>query len=162
MRIAYRLRQFLRTAGVPHTPPDLGSFANLLTPEQYALFTAMAVADQWHCLAVARALAAQGEENADLLRAALIHDVGKSLAHIGLWERVVHVLIARLTPHLVGRLGSARPDGWGHGLYVLAYHASLGAELAAQAGFSSVTVALVRGDGEPCMQALLNRADDEH
>ena len=108
---------------------------------------------------MAAALAEQGDVAQDLLRAALVHDAGKSTARIAVWERVAHVLMLRLSPALVGRIGSPH-DGLGHGLYVLAHHAELGARLAAAAGFSPVVVSLVRGDGDPAMQSALRRADD--
>ena len=162
MRIAYRVRQFARAIAGPQTPPDLGQLASLLTPQQEALFSAMAVVDQRHCLAVATALAAKGYDDPDLLRAALVHDAGKSLAHISVWERVANVLMRRFIPGLAGRVGSPRQGGFGHGLHLLAHHSGMGAALAQQAGFSAATVALVRGEGDPTLQEALNHADDTH
>jgi hypothetical protein len=162
MSVAYRVRQFGQAIVGPQTPPDLGQLASLLTPQQAALFSAMAVLDQRHCLAVAAALAAGGQNDPDLLRAALVHDAGKSLAPIGVWERVTNVLMRWLTPGLVGRVGSPREGGFGHGLYLLAHHSGLGAALAQRAGFSPATVALVRGDGDPALQEALDQADNTH
>ena len=160
MPVCYRIRQFVRTVRQPQAPPDLGRLAGLLSAEQRALFSSLAVVDQYHCLAVAQALAAQGHEQPDLLRAALVHDIGKARAHISTWERVAHVLLMRCAPTLAGRLGSARAGEGGHGLYVLAHHAALGGDLAAQAGLAPAVVALVRGDGDPQLQAALRDADD--
>lgn len=162
MAVLYRVRQFIRTMWGVRQAPDLADLGGLLTPGQQALFRAMAPVDQQHCLAVARALAAQGQRDADLLRAALVHDAGKSTTAIAVWERVAHVLLQHYAPLLVGRVGSARPGGPGHGLYVLARHSQVGAGLAQAAGFSPVTVALVRGDGEPVLQDALRRIDDRH
>jgi putative nucleotidyltransferase with HDIG domain len=134
----------------------------LLTDEQQALFASLAVVDQRHSMAVARALASHGETDPDLLRAALMHDIGKSLGRIAVWERVAHVLLLCVTPRLVGRIGSKRAGGAGHGLYLLAHHAELGAQIAAQAGFSPEVVALVRGDGDARQQNALHAADDTH
>ncbi len=162
MRIAYRVRQFALTIAGPQMPPDLGQLAGLLTPQQRALFSAMAGVDQRHCLAVAEALAVAGYDDPDLLRAALVHDAGKSLAHISVWERVANVLMRRFAPGMLGKIGSPRAGGFGHGLYLLAHHSGLGAALAQQAGFSPATVALVRGDGGPVLQQALDQADDSH
>jgi hypothetical protein len=159
MGIRYRTRQFVRTVMGPATPPGLGDFADLLSPSQTALFRAMAPVDQEHCLRVAAALARQCHASPDLLRAALIHDAGKSTAHIAVWERVAHVLMLHFTPALVGRVGSPG-GGFGHGLYVLAHHAETGARLSAAAGFAPAVVALVRGVGDPPMQRALRLADD--
>jgi hypothetical protein len=162
MNIRYRLRQFARALRGPSSPPDLGDLSALLTAPQRALFVAMAPVDQDHCLSVARVLAASGQAHPDLLCAALLHDCGKALARIMVWERVAYVLLGRLAPTWVGRLGSAQAGGFGHGLYLLAHHARLGAALAAQAGCSPATVALIAGVGDPAMQESLRRADDAH
>src|SRR5512140_2101779 len=160
MNVLYRVRQFVRTVSAPRNPPDLGELGALLTAEQQRLFATLAVVDQRHSLAVARALAAQGQTDPDLLRAALMHDIGKSLGRLALWERVAHVLLMHFAPRLVGRIGSAEKDGLGHGLYLLAHQAELGAQTAAQAGFSPEVVALVRGDGDARRQRALREADD--
>lgn len=155
-----RVRQFVWAVSGPSTPPDLGELGVLLADEQKRLFLALAAVDQRHSLAVARALAAQGETDAELLQAALMHDIGKSLGHIAVWERVAHVLLSHYAPRLVGRIGSAQRSGPGHGLYVLAHQAESGAQLAEQAGFSPDVVALVRGTGDLRRQTALNAADD--
>ncbi len=162
MGIRYRLWQFVQAVRGPSKPPDLGPFADLLTTEQTKLFASMAIVDQHHCLAVAQALAAQGLRQPDLLRAALIHDVGKSLGCIRLWERVVYVLLRCFAPGMIRRMGSAQPGRFGHGLYLLAHHADLGAQLAAEVGFSEATVRFVRGRGDADLQEALRRADDSH
>jgi hypothetical protein len=158
----YRVQQFMRTIGGPKQPPDLGECAGLLNAQQAALFSSMALVDQYHCLAVARALAAQGFSDPELLQAALIHDVGKSVTPIAVWERVAHVLLLRIAPGMVGRLGSSRPGWPGHGLFILARHMPLGADLALRAGFSPAVVALVRGEGDAALHDALRRADDTH
>ena len=160
MRVAYRVRQFVRALAGPRTAPQLGDFVVLLTPEQTALFAGMAVTDQRHCLAVAATLVAGGHGEADLLRAALVHDAGKALARIRLWQRVLYVLLNWLAPGLVHRLGSASARGSLYGLYVLAHHAELAAGLVAQAGFSEAVAALVRGEGDARLQAALHSADE--
>lgn len=159
MGILYRLRQFVRAAR-PQSPPDLGALGGLLTAQQRALFDAMAPVDQRHCLAVARALAAEGYSQPDMLRAALIHDAGKATARIALWERVAHVLLSRFAPSAAGRVGSPQAGGFGHGLFVLAHHAALSAGLAEQAGFPPATIGLLRGEGDADLLDALRRADD--
>lgn len=158
----YRVGQFARALWGPRRPPDLDEFAGLLSAPQERLFHTMAVVDQRHCLAVARALVARGVEAPAVMQAALLHDLGKSTAQIQVWERVAHVLLRRLAPQLVSRVGSSRPGDFGHGLYVLAHHAQVGAALAEGAGASQAAVALLRGAGDPAMQALLQQTDDEN
>ena len=162
MEALQRVRQFVRAVSGPRVVPDLGEMGALLTDEQKRLFISLAAVDQRHSLAVARALATQGETDPELLQAALMHDVGKSLGRIAVWERVAYVLLLRYAPLLVGRIGSAQSGALGHGLFLLAHHAELGAQLAAQAGFSAQVVALVRGTGDPRRQTALRDADDMH
>jgi len=162
MGALYRVRQFLRAAGPSGPPPELGDLAALLTDDQRRLFAAMAAVDQEHCLRVARALLRAGHGEPALLQAALLHDCGKSTTHIAVWERVAHVLLQRLAPGMVGRVGSAQPGGFAHGLHVLAHHGARGAALAAQAGCPPEAVALLRGAGDPALQAALRQADDTH
>ena len=162
MGVRYRVGQFVHALRVSGAPPELGPFAHLLTAQQKALFATMAHVDQRHCLAVARALPADAYSGRDILCAALMHDIGKAIAPIAIWERVAYVVLSRCAPRLVGRLGAPRRGGFGHGLYVLAHHAELGASMAAQAGFSEATVALLRGAGDADLQAALQRADDSH
>ena len=52
----------------------------------------MQSSEQAHAVSVYRQLVAQGETSSDLLAAALLHDVGKSLSPLRLWERVLIVL----------------------------------------------------------------------
>jgi putative nucleotidyltransferase with HDIG domain len=162
MGARYRVQQFVWAISGPNAAPDLGELSNLLTEEQTRLFRTLAVVDQRHCLAVARALAQRSETDAGLLQAALMHDIGKSLAHIAVWERVAYVLLSRVSARLVCRIASARRGDVGHGLYLLAHHAELGAQVAAQAGFSEDVVALVRGSGDARRQTALREADDTH
>jgi len=160
MGILYRVRQFVRAINGPSAPPDLGALADLLAPEQRSLFGGMSLGDQHHCLAVARALLAAGHTDRDLLRSALVHDAGKSAAHIAPWERVAHVLLLRFAHSVVGRVGAPQTSGFGHGLYVMARHAVYSAAMAERAGFPPATVTLLRGDGPPEWQDALRRADD--
>ncbi len=160
MGALYRVQQFLRTALPAGAPPDPGELAAVLSPEQRKLFAAMAVVDQRHCLRVAQALRDAGHSEPALLQAALLHDCGKSLAHISVWERVAFVLLQRLAPWVVGRIAAPTPGRRSSGLSVLAHHAALGAHLAEQAGCSPAAVALLRGEGDPALQAALARADD--
>jgi hypothetical protein len=162
MGVWYRVGQFVRAVSGPRQPPNLEDLAGLLDDRQLGLFRSMAAVDQYHCLRVARALMAGGCRQPAVLQAALIHDAGKAAAPIRVWERVAHVLLQHLAPGLVGQAGSPVAGRFGHGLYVLAHHGELGAQLAARAGFAEATVALLRGAGDPDLENALRRADDAH
>jgi putative nucleotidyltransferase with HDIG domain len=73
--------------------PDDGFAATHLTENEFALYRAMDPRDRDHACRVARRLLAGGPE-ADpiLMRAALLHDVGKAARPYRLWERIaVHL-----------------------------------------------------------------------
>ena len=111
-RLSYRARQFRRTLAPGVTANDLQEARSALGGDLYALFAAMQPADQRHCLDVYRRLRTEGEDDPDVLAAALIHDAGKggeSARHIRTWHRVAYVILDTLPPGVLDRL--ARGDG---------------------------------------------------
>lgn len=116
------------------------------------LFQAMPRYDQRHALSVFRTLRQQGHAEPDLLAAALLHDVGKTVPRGGglrLWHRVAVVLMRAFWPGLLERLGRDEPGSWRQAFYVQQHHAALGAELARQAGCSTTTVDMIRRHEDP-------------
>mgnify|MGYP000636094446 CR=1 FL=1 len=90
--------------------------------------------DRWHAVAVARLVLRMKPDAPDrLVRAALLHDVGKSVRPYRLAERIAgHVL----------------PDAWlgtqrGAAGYVKRYHARLGAAMVREVGGSEAVAQLV-------------------
>ncbi len=134
----------------------------LLTPAQRGLFYGMASVGQRHCLNVYQTLKARRCEDIDLLRAALLHDVGKQ--GVGLWHRVAFVILGRICPRLLERLAAGRPGGWRHGFYANIHHAQHGAALVEGSGASPATVALIRthqdkGSSDPRL-LIFQQADE--
>lgn len=110
------------------------------------LFRAIPRYDQQHAQRVFRTLQEQGYTDAELMAAALLHDVGKTAVRSGslrLWHRVVVVLIRAVEPDLLQRLGAGEARGWRRPFYVQQHHATLGARLAREAGCSDRTVELI-------------------
>ena len=131
-----------------------------LTSAQQSLFLAMSPRDQWHGVETLRLLPAALRDDRELGLAALLHDCGKG--YIRLYERVLYVLLARL-PWLLVRLAAPRTGPRG-ALLRLSRHTERGAALAAAAGSSPRTVALIRAHhypdpNDPAAIALL-AADD--
>jgi hypothetical protein len=167
-RVAYRARQFLRALTASLAEEDLEEVEGVLTPPQRALFLRMPPADRRHALAVYRALQARGPQPRDLLVAALLHDVGKAAAPLPLWVRVAVVLLERFAPRLLDRLSEGKPRGWRRPFAVYRRHAEIGAEWAARAGCSPLTVDLIlrhqgpvgqAGEEENGLLALLQEVD---
>jgi len=127
-RLLYRTGQFWQALRSVTTPQDLGLASSVLAPAQLELFKQMPGSDQAHSLRVLKALLTQGEKNSDLWIAALLHDVGKSIRPLRLWERVLIVLVGLVCPGCVQRWGMASPGrntmapGWRRAFVVATQH----------------------------------------
>ena len=103
---------------------------------QYALLARLTAFDRAHHLRVHTLLRKDGVDDDDLLRAALLHDVGKAdecgRAHLG--HRIVKVLLSRFARNWLETMTEANRGRFWHGMYLARHHAVLGAELACRAG----------------------------
>ena len=176
-RALYRARQFWHAWSASPAAEDLDAVKELLTPAQMALFNRMQPSEQAHSLAVMEQIRnAPGEISQpywhDLLVASLLHDVGKTRYPLHVWERVAIVLCEAVAPSLAERLGKGSPQGWRHAFVVARKHAEWGAEMAAEAGSSSLTTEIIRRhQNQPAAQAVsiaeelqrvLYAADNDH
>jgi len=109
-----------------------------------ALFFRMSDSDQSHSVRVFQTLVDQGEEGDDLLRAALLHDVGKSLHPLRAWERSLVVVTNRILPNQVLKWGQDEPYGWRKPFVVALQHPEWGAALVQEEGGSETLVTLIR------------------
>lgn len=154
MGARHRVRQFL-AASLPAKEPVLSADAvAALSPAERALFLRLAPTCRHHSLAVYRRLRASGLEDIDLLKAALLHDVGKAEARIRLYHRVLGVLLRNLAvPLLLWLAREDAPSGPLYPFYVQRHHASIGAKLAEAAGVSVRVVTLIaRHHDQPVSQ----------
>ena len=156
-RISYRTRQFFSYLGAKSARLEIDKVQQLLNLRQLALFQEMHKAEQLHSLEVFHRLIEAGETDPDLLVAALLHDVGKMLLPLHILERVWVVLAGAFLPGRVkiwgegDHLQSVRqtsmpgdPPWWRKPFLTAQQHPAWGAELAAQAGCSTTSVALIR------------------
>jgi putative nucleotidyltransferase with HDIG domain len=139
-------------------PEDLALLARYLEPVERDLFLAMDEPDQHHSLRVARICAqslAHHPEVAEvpLMKAALLHDIGKTGAHLSLWFRTWWVAGHRVVPWLldwIARRGAnARPGTLRHRMYVQYAHVQLGVEMLRAAGVDDEVCRLVLYTAEP-------------
>ncbi len=142
-----RIRQFLAAIRAQVGEDEVAVLEQYLDPPQRDLFRRMSPIDQRHCLDVFNTLLQWGYSDPDLLRAALVHDVGKRGIH--LWHRVAGVLLEAFWPTLLERLAVNRPQSWLYGFYIYRHHTDLGAELAKRSGCSPSVVELIRGHHTP-------------
>ncbi len=149
----YRLRQFLNGFHAAVDPAELAQVAELLPPKAFDLFQQMPVDAQRHSLNVLQTLQKAGHTDADLLSAALLHDVGKVAADeagvpIRLWSRGLLVVVEMMAPHLLAQWAVAEPTStwqnrWRYTLHVHLMHPQIGAAWAKEAGCSPRTVWLI-------------------
>lgn len=175
-QVSYRARQLWRAARAQLTSQDLAVVQSILTPTQMELFTRLQPAEQAHSLELARRLMRRGEGDADLLTAALLHDVGKTCQPLRLWERVWIVLGSAAFPRLRRKWGSvpengASPSFLRRPFVVAERHPQWGAQLALGAGVSPRAAELIsRHQSTPAQPVsgapdrllqLLQSVDDE-
>ncbi len=137
----YRVWQFLQALSAHLREEDFRVLKENLTPEELGAFSRMPPADQRHSLDVYYTLVRAGKTHPELLKAALLHDIGKAEGEIRLWHRVAIVLIRAVFPRALKWL--AVPNGWRYPFYVHYYHPVLGAEMARKLGCSPLTVELI-------------------
>lgn len=180
-RLVYRSRQFFDA--IQAVPPESSASELGLTQQQYQLWLAQSPADRRHTLAVWMTLREAGQTAPELLCAALLHDVAKTVPasfpnrpsqpvrRFRLWHRCAVVVLRAFAPGLFIRLGEpVAPSSWRYPFYLSRHHAELGAVMAERAGSTPRTVALIRGHtdhhapqaGNDELQRVLYWADDRN
>ena len=149
MRIAYRVRQFWHALFARPTPEDLSLARSVLSTPQMRLFEQLQPSEQVHSINICRRLIQLGEMQPDLLVAALLHDVGKSRYPLHTWDRALIVLAGAIFPNKTKIWGQGRPQGWQRAFVVAQRHPAWGAEMAAGAGASPLTVTIIQRHQEP-------------
>ena len=145
----YRARQFFKAIRASISAQERDLVEKTLPPPLRPLFFAMTINDRRHSLDVYYTLKQQGYNDRDLSQAALLHDCGKALGRVGLWQRVALVLIKAGKPALLDRLPWANAGDWHHAFYIQREHAGLGADLAYQAGASVAVIDYIRRHETP-------------
>jgi hypothetical protein len=90
-------------------------------------------------------LRASGHWQSDLLKAALLHDVGKSCVRLTIWDRTLIVVLGGLMPERTVEWGQvASGEWWRRPFVVKEQHPAWGAAMVEAAGGSSLLVSLIR------------------
>jgi putative nucleotidyltransferase with HDIG domain len=165
VRIVYRGRQFWRAIFLKADPEGLMQAHDCLTPGQWSLFTQLQPDEQAHAVRIFQKLMVHGENQPDLLVAALLHDIGKVRYRLNPIERMIIVVAHAILPGQARRWGSLPPGGWEdlpgwRKAFILAeHHAEWGAEMARTAGVSPLAEMLIRRHQHPG-QSGLNEPED--
>ena len=144
LKFKYRIWQFWQSLKGSPGEIEWQSVERVLSPEELALFKQLPIPDQNHSLRVLRNLEADQESNPDLLKAAMLHDVGKIQHPLRRWERVFAVLVRGIFPERHLKWGMGNPSGIKRALVVIQQHSDWGADLADEAGSDPRTVWLIR------------------
>ncbi len=154
--MAYRVKQFACAFATRLRPQERTEVENLLNPDELALFYGMSRPALHHSLRVFRKLRMECPDDAQLLAAALLHDVGKgrmSIAH-----RVAVVLLEASRPDVLEAIASREGPGWRRGFYEHQHHPDLGAEMVRRAGSGQRVVELIRHHHTADLDGLLGLA----
>ena len=174
-RARYRLGQFFaHLRPRPLTLAEKPEVDGVLGAGLAQLFRRQTAGEQAHSLRVMRSVVNAGGPYAgrrELLQAALLHDVGKSVAPLSLADRALVVLARRLAPGAARRWGQDEGRGWRRPFVTALRHADWGADLCAEAAALPLTVELIRRHQTPLaetaspedeMLAALQAADDDN
>ena len=167
------VRRFFKALRAKMTAADRHFVEEYLTERERLLFYRQRVADQRHGVDAARFLLAKTEavvwpDQTPLVKAALLHDVGKSRVSLPLWGRPAAVLLKAFAPGLY-RDSSVRGEAADaprlcQYVYLHRFHPRIGAEMLAAAGTEPEVVDLVRrhhspSPADPKSLTLLRKAD---
>ncbi len=152
-RASYRSRQFFAALFGRVQPDEMSSARRVLGPNLYPLFARMPSQYRRHALTVYRRVIDAGCTDPHVLRAALLHDVGKYSPSTGryvtLGHRVAIVLLKATPPgkRLLKALARPNPQGISgiliYPFYLSSHHAELGSQLAASHGAAPEVVQLI-------------------
>ncbi len=141
-RLRYRLAQGLRALLAFAAPPDLRPAKQRLSDCEYAAFRRLSRADQLHSLTVLHAvLSADPQAPEALVKAALLHDIGKSRYQLAVWQKTLAVLAKSIAPGRARQWSageSLRP--WRAPFSVRAHHPRWSGEILRACGTQDVVV----------------------
>lgn len=154
-----RIKRFFKVLFPTVKPGEMHQAAETLPAAAFSLFCRQALPEQRHALDVAKSLKVRkiylnlsAEDYRNLIIAALLHDCGKSLVTIHLWQRVMIVLVAAcpwqfMNNHIINNKSQAR--GLALTLEIADRHAEWGESLARKAGLNEHICLLIRQHHSP-------------
>ena len=150
MGLFYRIRQFWHIITSKLGDQDLQEIIDYLLPSQLQLFRKLSLGEQAHSIRVFTYLVRQQETDKDLLVAALLHDIGKSIYPLSIWERVFIVIAEKLFPRRIHEWGEGDiisgswVKNWRRPFVIAKYHPNWGADMAEKVNVSKNVTNLIR------------------
>lgn len=166
----YRVHQFIQAFLPQIDSAEIKWAQDFLGPEASLLFLRQSRSEQRHALDVAQSILSQKpallyseSDFQNLLFAALLHDCGKSIVSIRLWQRVFIVLMQKM-PQPIWSFLEISPTVFALPLKIAAKHALWGGRLAQKAGLSPEICLLIREHHAPSTELgrILEKADNTH
>lgn len=124
-----RIRQTLQALTAPLRPVEDDLAAQYLASVTVSFFMTMRRSDRQHHIRVLKYLLANEQNNPALLKAALLHDVGKTKVSITIIDRILAVLGKQFFPQRFDAWGQGEPRGWRKAFVVSVQHPQWGADL---------------------------------
>ncbi len=165
-----RIRQTLQFVTAWARPVSDETAREFLNQAEYSLFLKMRRPERQHHLRVFQDLRRAGHQHPALLKAALLHDVGKTRFRFGLFQRVLVVVVRALFPAHFEQWGQAEPIGWKRPFVVSARHPEWSAKMCEAIHMDALAVDLIRRHQSllpdppqteaDCLLALLKAADN--
>lgn len=168
----YRLSQFYNAVRPKIEPEEYLWLDKVLSPQESKLFYKQALPDRRHALDVARDIEKQivsiekehgKDAYQDLLRAALLHDCGKSIFPPRLWQRIF-IAVRSYLPNNCRLKIATKQNIFGKTLYIYQQHPLWGKHLAVRAGCQKEIPALIENHHTPTnsLEKILAEADSRH
>jgi hypothetical protein len=159
-RVLYRIWQFRQSVRPkPLSQDQWLELEIVLSKEEMALYKRQDNSGQRHAYRVMKTIQSAGHTEDGLLKAALLHDIGKLRQPLSWWQRPMVVLVGALLPGLANRLAREDGPGWRQAFAVKYSHPDWGAQEAERAGSPAVTVNLIRRHQDPLPGSLLEAED---
>lgn len=145
MRPFYRVWQFWQAVTARSLDSrTIEEIRTVLSPQQAQLFGRLSAGEQQHSYRVFSTLRDSGNDDPNLLAAALLHDVGKTVKPRFWWDKIIVVLGKAFLAGKAADWSSGEAKGFFRPFVVKAHHAEWGACEAEKVESSPLTVALIR------------------
>jgi len=103
----YRIKQFFNALWAKVTTDDKKFVSNYLSDDESNLFYSLPVYEQAHCIRVAKDVLQNSRMSSEkqrvIVRAALLHDIGKLAGGLGIITKSLMVLLDRFMPRFIKR-----------------------------------------------------------